>query len=102
MTMRRSLLIPGVILGFSLLAPPAIAAEKKGKDEGPRETVAKPLSEKERKRREEKLRKELEGPYRKWLGEDVLYSNLFKHQAIADCLLVKNPNSAIRPNGRLQ
>jgi GWxTD domain-containing protein len=73
MKLRRYLLFPGVILGFSLLAPPAIAAEKKGKDEGPRETVAKPLSEKERKRREEKLRKELEGPYRKWLGEDVLY-----------------------------
>jgi GWxTD domain-containing protein len=35
--------------------------------------VAKPLSEKERRRREEKLRKELEGPYRKWLSEDVLY-----------------------------
>lgn len=73
MKLRHYLLFPGVILGFSLLAPPAIAAEKKGKDEGPRETVAKPLSEKERKRREEKLRKELEGPYRKWLGEDVLY-----------------------------
>ncbi len=73
MKLRRSLLIPGVILGSSLLALPAYAAEKKGKDEGPRETVAKPLSEKERKRREEKLRKELEGPYRKWLNEDVLY-----------------------------
>jgi GWxTD domain-containing protein len=39
----------------------------------PRETVAKPLSEKERRKREEKLRKELEGPYRKWLNEDVGY-----------------------------
>ena len=73
MTLRRYLLLPCVILGISLLAPPAVEAQKKGKDEGPRETVAKPLSEKERKRREEKLRKELEGPYRKWLGEDVLY-----------------------------
>lgn len=73
MTLRRYLLLPGVILGSLLLAPPADAAEKKGKEEGPRETVAKPLSEKERKRREEKLRKELEGPYRKWLSEDVLY-----------------------------
>ncbi|MBI2686271.1 MAG: GWxTD domain-containing protein [Acidobacteria bacterium] len=73
MKLRRYLLLPGVILGSSLLALPAEAAEKKGKDEGPRETVAKPLTEKERKRREEKLRKELEGPYRKWLNEDVLY-----------------------------
>jgi GWxTD domain-containing protein len=38
-----------------------------------RETIAKPLSEKERKRREAKLRKELETPYRKWLQEDVVY-----------------------------
>jgi len=38
-----------------------------------RETVAKPLTEKERKRREQKLKKELETPYRKWLNEDVTY-----------------------------
>jgi len=72
MKLRRSL-IPVVILGTSLLAPAAFAADKKAKDDQARETVAKPLSEKERKRREEKLRKELEGPYRKWLNEDVLY-----------------------------
>jgi GWxTD domain-containing protein len=73
MNLRRTLLLPGVIFGSALLGIPAEAADKKGKEEGPRETVAKPLSEKERKRREEKLRKELEGPYRKWLNEDVLY-----------------------------
>ena len=39
----------------------------------PRETVAKPLSDKEKKKKEEKLRKELETPYRKWLNEDVGY-----------------------------
>jgi GWxTD domain-containing protein len=72
MKMRRLLIVPGLLLGTSLLVPPA-TAQKKGKDDGPRETVAKPLSEKERKRREERLRKELEGPYRKWLNEDVLY-----------------------------
>jgi GWxTD domain-containing protein len=38
-----------------------------------RETVARPMSEKEKRKREEKLRKELEGPYRKWLNEDVSY-----------------------------
>src|SRR5579885_1903276 len=38
-----------------------------------RETVAKPLTEKQRRKREEKLRKELETPYRKWLNEDVAY-----------------------------
>jgi len=31
------------------------------------------LTDKERRKREEKLRKELEGPYRKWLNEDVAY-----------------------------
>jgi len=39
----------------------------------PRETIAKPISEREKKKREEKLRKELETPYRKWLSEDVAY-----------------------------
>jgi GWxTD domain-containing protein len=38
-----------------------------------RETVAKPMSEKDRRKQEEKLRKELMGPYRKWLNEDVGY-----------------------------
>jgi len=38
-----------------------------------RETIARPLSEREKKKRDEKLRKELETPYRKWLNEDVAY-----------------------------
>ncbi len=38
-----------------------------------RETNAKPMSEKERKRKEASLRKELETPYRKWLNEDVAW-----------------------------
>ena len=38
-----------------------------------RETISRPLSEREKKRRDEKLRKELETPYRKWLNEDVAY-----------------------------
>jgi len=50
-----------------------LQAEKKVAPEPGRETVAKPLTEKERRKREEKLRKELEGPYRKWLNEDVGY-----------------------------
>jgi GWxTD domain-containing protein len=36
-------------------------------------TVSKPLSKKEQKRREKQLRKELEGPWKKWLNEDVTY-----------------------------
>jgi GWxTD domain-containing protein len=38
-----------------------------------RETVAKPMTEKEKKKKEAKLRKELETPWRKWLNEDVTY-----------------------------
>src|SRR6266704_3667667 len=41
--------------------------------QSPRETIAKPLTEKQRKRNEARLKKELETPYRKWLNEDVSY-----------------------------
>jgi len=38
-----------------------------------RETIAKPLSEKERRKREQRLKKELASPFKKWLDEDVSY-----------------------------
>ena len=38
-----------------------------------KETIAKPMTAKQKKKQEEKLRKELETPYRKWLNEDVAY-----------------------------
>jgi len=60
-------------LAAALLLVPDAYAQKKGQPDGNRETVAKPMSEKERRKREEKLRKELEGPFRKWLSEDVTY-----------------------------
>lgn len=57
-----------------ILSGYVVAAEKKSSTSTPaRETIAKPLSEKEKRKREEKLRKELETPYRKWLNEDVAY-----------------------------
>src|SRR5215469_10061729 len=74
MSTTRLAVISGSFLVFigSLLVfaadeqtPPAPAAQ--------RETVAKPLSEKQKKKKDEKLRKELETPYRKWLEEDVAY-----------------------------
>jgi GWxTD domain-containing protein len=46
---------------------------KKSSGAPQRETISRPLSEREKKKREEKLRKELETPYRKWLNEDVAY-----------------------------
>ena len=50
--------VSGLLLVGGLLQ----GADKKVATEANRETVAKPLSEKERRKREEKLRKELEGP----------------------------------------
>jgi GWxTD domain-containing protein len=47
-------------------APPSSEGSK-------RETVAKPMSEKQKKRQEAKLRKELETPYKRWLNEEVGY-----------------------------
>jgi len=61
------------VISGALLFAGASYAEKKKADDGQRETVAKPLTDKERKKREDKLRKELETPYRKWLTEDVGY-----------------------------
>jgi GWxTD domain-containing protein len=63
------------LAGLLVLSPASPAAEKtKNADsQEARETVAKPLSERQRRRREERLRKELETPYRKWLNEDVTY-----------------------------
>ena len=66
------------VAGWALFLPAAAAqgqqpAKKSGAASAQRETVAKPLSEREKRRREEKLRRELETPYRKWLNEDVTY-----------------------------
>ncbi len=47
--------------------------DKDTKKPAQRETVAKPMTDKQRKKQEEKLRKELETPYKKWLNEDVVY-----------------------------
>lgn len=73
--MMRPKLLPVVLCSaFALLLQ---AGDKKKKNASSssdqRETIAKPMSEKERKKRAEKLRKELETPYKKWLNEDVAY-----------------------------
>ncbi|MCC7157075.1 MAG: GWxTD domain-containing protein [Bryobacterales bacterium] len=71
---RKGLFGTLAIAGLLAACPSAWAQKKKDKPaEGERETVAKPLSEKEQRKKAEKLRKELETPYRKWLNEDVIY-----------------------------
>jgi len=61
---------------FSLVTPQVqslMAADNKKAADGQRETIAKPMTEKERRKKEEKLRKELETPWKNWLNQDVSY-----------------------------
>src|SRR5438105_798788 len=70
----KFLVISCSVAGLCFTGMLSLAADKKAKtDSESRETVAKPMTEKERKRRDAKLRKELETPYKKWLSEDVGY-----------------------------
>ena len=75
--MARKARISCISIGFLLLGSLILAADKKtsaaASSGQQRETIAKPLSEREKRKRDEKLRKELESPYRKWLNEDVTY-----------------------------
>ena len=75
--MARKAKISCISIGFLLLGSLILAADKKtsaaASSGQQRETIAKPLSEREKRKRDEKLRKELESPYRKWLNEDVTY-----------------------------
>ena len=68
----RHLALGLLITGIALTGA-AFAADKKAAENGQRETIARPLTEKEKKKREDRLRKELETPFRKWLNEDVTY-----------------------------
>ena len=66
------------LLGFAamsgLLTFPSWAQDSTpNKKDGQAPTVAKPMTDKQRKKQQEKLRKELETPFRKWLNEDVIY-----------------------------
>ena len=56
-----------------LFSAPQTGGVTTTKKSSSRETVAKPLTDKQRKKQEDKLRRELETPYRKWLNEDVAY-----------------------------
>lgn len=73
--MNRKVIFPVVLAGALVFTTgdASFAQKKKKGDEAPRETVAKPLSEREIKRREARLKKELMTPYRRWLNEDVGY-----------------------------
>jgi GWxTD domain-containing protein len=75
--MKAKLFLIGVpaVIGSVALAI-GIAADKDDKTSSPSsnsDTVAKPMTEKQRKAQEKKLRKELETPYKTWLNTDVVY-----------------------------
>src|SRR6202142_2790575 len=69
----KSILI--IATTFGCLTLP-VAAQDSGTNSGAKRkdaTIAKPMTEKERKKQQEKLRKELETPFKKWLDEDGIY-----------------------------
>ena len=63
-----------VLCGLGCLIVPA-AAQKNKKDKAAQqgETIAKPMTDKQRRQQQERLRKELETPFKKWLDQDVGY-----------------------------
>jgi GWxTD domain-containing protein len=54
-------------------ATPAVPAASKSSDSSQRQTIAKPMSERAKKLAEQRLKKELETPYKRWLNEEVIY-----------------------------
>jgi GWxTD domain-containing protein len=60
------------ILGIAI-AQSDQSDKKPNSDSTTKDTVSKPMTEKQRKKQEKKLQKELETPYKKWLNEDVGY-----------------------------
>ncbi|MGA8597210.1 MAG: GWxTD domain-containing protein [Bryobacteraceae bacterium] len=72
----RSPILLGVITAASLIVPnvPGQSSSSSSSDSNDSTTsTSKPISKKEQKRREKELKKELEGPWKKWLNEDVVY-----------------------------
>ncbi len=67
--LRRVACLSGVLV-LALTAADTKPADKNAK---PPETTAKPLTAKQQRARQKKLEKELAGPYKKWLNEDVVY-----------------------------
>ena len=63
-----------VFCSIGCLTIPASAQDaSQAPDKKKDKTVAKPMTDKQRRQQQEKLKKELEAPYKKWLTEDVGY-----------------------------
>jgi GWxTD domain-containing protein len=72
---RLSIVCVSVSIAVCLIAAGQQTDSQQDKDKAQalQETVARPLTEKQKKKKEAQLKKELESPYRKWLNEDVTY-----------------------------
>src|SRR6202020_453578 len=69
--MRQALVY--VTLGTLLSAQNPPAAQPPQSSSSSKETIAKPKTEKQKKKDEARIKKELETPYKKWLNEEVVY-----------------------------
>src|SRR6202020_2857157 len=69
--MRQALVY--VTLGTLLSAQNPPAAQPPQSSSSSKETIAKPKTEKQKKKDEARLKKELETPYKRWLNEEVGY-----------------------------
>jgi GWxTD domain-containing protein len=70
----KGLWVSSLGLTLVLVVIPSVAQDSKKKSAAvPRETVARPLTDRQRKAKEARLKKELETPWKKWLNEDVSY-----------------------------
>ena len=67
---RLSLALVIALTGGTLAAQDKNASSSSSSTD---ETVAKPLTKKQQKKKEKELEKELAGPWKKWLNEDVVY-----------------------------
>src|SRR5215831_4123302 len=61
------------VLAIFIVGGVPIIAQKKAPAPANGDTVAKPMTDKERKKKEAQLKKELETPWKKWLDNDVTY-----------------------------
>jgi GWxTD domain-containing protein len=67
------LVIPAISQDANQQSTDKLNTDKKDATAPKRETVAKPLTPKQIKKKEAALKKELETPWKKWLNEDVTY-----------------------------
>ena len=71
-----TVVLAAAALTMPVFAQQAQAQKKEDTKKAPeiqRETVAKPMTEKQKRQQQERLRKELETPFKNWLNQDVSY-----------------------------